>query len=162
MLRRVRGALVLTVTWAMGWGALGAAVGVVRVAVLVRAGVPLERVSSLVPAIAQHWALYGAIGGILFSGALTLAGRRPRSVEALAPRRTARWGAGVGTVVAALVTAAPLALGGGPLSPVLAILFISLATAVGAATAGGVVHIAQRAPATRPAALGATHLPPAG
>jgi hypothetical protein len=146
----------------VGWGLVGLAVGAVRGALLVAAGIPRELVLPLVTGGALRWAAFGAVGGAIFAGALFAARGRLRSIEALPPGRASRWGALAGVLVAVAVLAIPLAVGAPLLPAGSAPLVLGLATTAGAGLAGGVVAVARRAPVTLPGAGDARRLPPAG
>ncbi len=90
-LRRIRAALGMGVTWAVGWGLVGFGI---------------ELIQEIVPgwngAIVDIWptalALPAFIGGVAFSGVLGIAGRRRRLDEMSLPR-FAGWGALGGLLV---------------------------------------------------------------
>jgi hypothetical protein len=99
--RRIRGALVMGVTWAAAWGLGG---------VLIALG------SRFLPGGPPHFdapppamAYPGFVGGVLFSVILGIAARRRRFSE-LSVRQFAAWGAASGLAVS-LVPAALVALG---------------------------------------------------
>lgn len=105
-LLRIRGALGMGLTWAIGWALVGLLIGVT---------------SKLLPFLPWHaffWvfdaplpalAVPGFVGGVLFSAVLGITGRRRRFDELSLPRFTA-WGA-VGGLLLSLVPATMVSLG---------------------------------------------------
>jgi hypothetical protein len=94
MLRRIRAALTVGVTWALGWLPVGCAIGIA----MGWFRLPSREDTAIVLAI---WAAFGGISGILF--ALLLGWfERGRSVEGLRPSRLMLWGtiAGAGIPLA--------------------------------------------------------------
>ena len=106
-LRRIRGAVGLGLTWAVGWALFGVLIGVTSVLL---PGLPwwdlfFEVFDAPLPALA----IPGFVGGALFSTVLGIAGRRRRFDELSLPRFGA-WGA-VGGLLLSLVPVAMTAVG---------------------------------------------------
>ncbi len=93
--RRVRGAVGMGLTWAVGWGLVGFLI---------------ELVQEIVPgwngALVDIWpvalALPAFFGGVIFSGVLSIAGRR-RSFDEISLPGFAAWGALGGLLLSALL-----------------------------------------------------------
>ena len=97
-LRRIRGAIGMGLTWAVGWALAGVLFGVVSLILPPAATSGFFRVfDAPLPALA----LPGFIGGAIFSVVLGIAGRRRRFDELSLPR-VAAWGA-VGGLLLSLV-----------------------------------------------------------
>ena len=106
-LRRIRGAVGMGLTWAVGWALFGVLIGVTSVLL---PGLPwwdlfFEVFDAPLPALA----IPGFVGGALFSTVLGIAGRRRRFDELSLPRFGA-WGA-VGGLLLSLVPVAMTAVG---------------------------------------------------
>ena len=103
--RRIRGAIGMGVTWAVGWALAGLLIGVTS---LLLPGLPWDAFFEMFDAPLPALAIPGFIGGALFSVVLGIAGHRRRFDELSLPRFAA-WGAVggllVGLVPAAMVTA---------------------------------------------------------
>ena len=106
-LRRVRGAIGMGLTWAVGW----TVVGMLGVVVAGALGLNTDVVDVWLPVFAYP----GFLGGVTFSTVLGIAGRRKR-LEELSVPRFALWGAAAGLtvslipagmVLAGLATATP-------------------------------------------------------
>jgi hypothetical protein len=135
-LKRIRGAIVMGVLWAVVWAPVGILIG----AIVDRDG-----------KMDEPWILVGAlpgfIGGVVFSVVLAIAARRRRFHE-LSTRRFATWGALAGMLVGAI----PFALG--TLNPRvpgwLPFVFVAAVTLLSAFSAAGSLALArmgeQRAP----------------
>ena len=123
-LRRIRGAIVMGVIWAIGWGFVGGAVmeGIVD---------PHGRIADIWPAVLG---IPGFFGGILFSAVLSIAERRRRFEELSLPRFGA-WGA----VAGALLTLPAIALFGAGVA-----ILVPL-TVLGAASSTASLVLARRA-----------------
>ncbi len=131
-LRRIRGALGMGLTWAVAWLGVGAIIGLVT-AVLS----PASTLSGLAVWVG-FVALFGFIGGAIFSTVLGIAEGRRRFDEMSLPRFAA-WGAVGGllvTLVMALVFGDPVM---GLLGPA------SVLTLLGAGSAAGSLALARRA-----------------
>jgi hypothetical protein len=94
-LRRIRGAIGIGLTWALGWAPIGALVGLIVGAVF---GFPL---GGIAVDYAELFAVLGLIGGGLFSTVLRVTERSRRFDELSLPRFTA-WGALGGLVLGGL------------------------------------------------------------
>lgn len=145
-LRRIRGAVGMGLSWAVGWALFGLTIGVA---------------SKLLPFLPWHYffdifdaplpalAMPGFIGGALFSTVLGVAGRRRRFDELSLPRFAA-WGAVggllLGLVPAAMVTVGLATMGDGALGlwQLTAVVSGPLAL-LGAASASGSLLLARRA-----------------
>ena len=82
-LRRIRGAVGMGVTWAVGWALAGVMIGVSSVLL---PGLPWEIFFDVFDAPLPALALPGFVGGVIFSGVLGIAGRRRRFDELSLPR----------------------------------------------------------------------------
>jgi hypothetical protein len=117
-LKRVRGAIGMGLTWAVGWAAFGLLIGVSS---LLFPGLPWwDPFFRVFDAPLPAMALPGFVGGMLFSLVLGVGGRRRRFHE-LSLGRVALWGAAGG----ALLSLVPVTMVG-----------LGLATASGSATLG--------------------------
>ena len=105
-LRRIRGALGMGVTWAVGWALVGLLIGVSS---LLLPGLPWDSFFEFFDAPLPALAVPGFFGGVLFSAVLGIAGRRRRFDELSLPRFAA-WGA-VGGLLLSLVPAAMVTVG---------------------------------------------------
>ena len=105
-LRRIRGAVGMGLTWAVGWGLAGLLIGVSSVLL---PGLPWEVFFEFFDAPLPALALPGFVGGAVFSTVLGIAGRRRRFDELSLPRFAA-WGA-VGGLLLGLFPAALVAVG---------------------------------------------------
>jgi hypothetical protein len=99
---RLRGAVGMGLTWAVGWAIAGVLIGVTS---LLLPGLPWARFFEVFDAPLPALAIPGFVGGALFSVVLGIAGRRRRFHELSLPRFAA-WGA-LGGV---LLTLFPFAL----------------------------------------------------
>jgi hypothetical protein len=104
--RRIRGAVGMGVTWALGWAVVGVLIGVTSKLV---PGLPWDSFFRFFDAPLPALAVPGFLGGALFSTVLGIAGRRRRFDELSLPRFAA-WGA-VGGLLLSLVPAALVAVG---------------------------------------------------
>ena len=129
--RRIRGALLMGLTWAAVWAPLAVLIGVL-----------IDPDGSMDEMWVAVGAYPGFLGGVLFSAVLGIAARR-HGFEALSLSRVAAWGAVAGLLVGAL----PFAVGE-PTSelPVwlLAAVVIGATTLLSAASAAGSLVIARR------------------
>lgn len=105
-LTRVRGALGMGLTWAVGWALFGLLIGVSSILIPF---LPWERFFEVFDAPLPALAVPGFVGGVIFSVVLGIAGRRRRFDELSLPR-FAVWGA-VGGLLLSLVPAAMVAVG---------------------------------------------------
>jgi len=105
-LRRIRGAVGMGVTWALGWALFGLLIGVTSILL---PGLPWDAFFEVFDAPLPALAVPGFFGGALFSTVLGIAGRRRRFDELSLPRFAA-WGA-VGGLLLGLVPAAMVAVG---------------------------------------------------
>jgi ABC-type dipeptide/oligopeptide/nickel transport system permease component len=88
-LRRIRGAIGMGLTWAIGWGLAGLLIGV---ASILLPGLPWDRFFEVFDAPLPALAVPGFFGGVFFSMVLGIAGRRRRFRELSLPVFAA-WGA---------------------------------------------------------------------
>ena len=156
--RRVRGALGMGVTWAIGWALFGLLIGVTS---LLFPDLPwwdafFRSFDAPLPALAMP----GFIGGVLFSAVLGIAGRR-HTFEELSLPRVAAWGA-VGGLALGLVPAALVLVGLGTPRADLVLWQVTAATCgpsvlLGAASAAGSLALARQA--ERQALPGARYAP---
>jgi hypothetical protein len=133
-LRRIRGALGLGLTWAVGWFLVGMGIEIIH-------NIwpnPLGSAVDIWPAALAYPAF---LGGLVFSTVLGIAGRRRRFDESSLPRFAA-WGA-LGGLTLGLFPAAFLALGG--VSVAEAAATIGTLILLGAASASGSLILARRA-----------------
>ena len=105
-LRRIRGAVGMGLTWAVGWALFGVLIGVTSVLL---PGLPWHLFFEVFDAPLPALAIPGFVGGALFSAVLGIAGRRRRFDE-LSLLRFGAWGA-VGGLLLSLVPAAMTAVG---------------------------------------------------
>jgi hypothetical protein len=105
-LRRMRGAIGMGVTWAVGWAAFGILIGVSS---LLLPGLPWDRFFEVFDAPLPAMAVPGFFAGAIFSVVLAVAGRRKRFDELSLPRFAA-WGA-VGGLMLSLLPAAMVSVG---------------------------------------------------
>jgi len=137
-LRRIRGAVGMGLTWALGW----APIGVVAGAGLWLLGDPLGRsLGNLVEINGLAFGLLGFVGGSLFSVGLRLTEGRRRFDELTIPRFSA-WGGVGGLAVGAFAGVTGL-WGASGYSP-LALGVACLAAALGAGSAATTLVLAQR------------------
>lgn len=105
-LRRIRGALGMGLTWAVGWALSGMFIGL---ASILLPGLPWHYFFAVFDAPLPALAVPGFFGGVLFSTVLGIAGRR-RMFDELSLPRVAAWGA-LGGVLLSLLPAAMVAVG---------------------------------------------------
>ena len=107
--RRVRGILGVSVTWGVVWGVLGSALSAALLWWTSRHDAALEMpgVVASLPTMFVFWSTLGAFSGAVFA-TLLLGFERRRSVDTLAGRRVAVWGALGGATLPLVV----IALGG--------------------------------------------------
>ena len=144
--RRIRGAVGMGLTWAVGWAFAGLLIGV---ASALLPGLPWDAFFRVFDAPLPALAIPGFVGGVLFAAVLGIAGRRRRFDELSLPRFAA-WGA-VGGLLLSLVPAAMVAVGlaslGRPdfgLWQLTAVISAPL-TLLSAVSASGSLALAQRA-----------------
>lgn len=104
--RRIRGAVGMGVTWALGWAVAGVLIGVTSKLV---PGLPWDSFFEVFDAPLPALAIPGFFGGVFFSTVLGIAGRRRRFRELSLPRFAA-WGA-AGGLLLSLFPAALFAVG---------------------------------------------------
>lgn len=129
-LRRLRGAVGMGVTWAIGWFGLGALLGLVAFG--------MDASGTLINAFVSGAA--GFLGGSVFSVVLSLT-EGHRRFDQLSLPRFALWGAVGGGVVAALQMVVLTMIGGAP--PLL--LFVGIQALIGAGSAAGTLALARKA-----------------
>lgn len=105
-LRRIRGAIGMGVTWALGWALFGLMIGVSS---RLLPGLPWDAFFEVFDAPLPALAVPGFVGGVLFSVVLGIAGRR-RTFDELSLPRFALWGA-AGGLLLSLVPAAMVGVG---------------------------------------------------
>ena len=135
-LQRIRGALGMGLTWAVGWAPVGAVTGLVAGVVL---GLPLGEIAAN---YAQMFAVLGFIGGSMFSTVLRITEGRRRFDQLLLPRFAA-WGAVGGLSLGTLAVAAGV-VGLGGLTP-FTVAVVGAAGLLGAGSAAGSLALARRA-----------------
>lgn len=137
-LRRLRGALGMGVTWAVGWAPLGAVLGWV-IWILFDPPVGL---GAIVTANATSFGLLGFMGGALFSGVLRLAEGR-RSFDQLSLPRFTAWGAVGGVLLGGIGVFG--SLWGSGSTPLLSGVVLGVSAALGAGSAAGTLALARQA-----------------
>ena len=95
-LRRIRAALWIGLTWALGWAVVGAIFGATI------ATITGEPAAAIIDLWGEAMGALGLVAGVAFSSILLLAERRRSLVEFSLPRFTA-WGAAGGLVVGLLI-----------------------------------------------------------
>lgn len=98
LFRRIRGAIGMGVTWAVGWALAGVLIGV---ASILLPSLPWDAFFNIFDAPLPALAVPGFVGGLVFSAVLVVAGRRRRFDELSLPRFAA-WGAVGGLLLAAV------------------------------------------------------------
>jgi len=137
-LRRIRGALGLGFTWALGWAPIGALLGSALWIILD----PPVGWLALAEINAMAFGALGFAGGTLFSMVLGVAEGRTRFDELKLPR-FAGWGAVGGLLLGGLTVAAGFWGAGG--IPLIGITVVGGATLLGAASAAGSLWVARQA-----------------
>ena len=145
-LKRIRGAVGVGLTWAVGWSSVGAVIGLVYffLVIGVASGLPL---GVFMAAYVRMFATLGFLGGAIFSTVLRIAEGRRRFDELSLPRFAA-WGALGGLLLGVIALSGwagtlPVVLGRvmGPMDFVVA----GVATLLGAGSAAGSLALARRA-----------------
>lgn len=135
-LQRIRGAIGIGLTWAVGWAPVGAVTGLIIGVVF---GFPL---GGIAVNYAQLFGVLGFIGGTMFSVVLRITEGR-RRFDQLSLPRFAVWGAMGGLSLGTLaVIAGVVGLGG--FSPI-TVAVVSAAGLLGAGSAGSALALARRA-----------------
>ena len=134
LLRRIRGAVGMGLTWGAGWAPLGALTGWIVGTIL---GFPL---GGVVRNYAILFAMLGFVGGAIFSSVLSLAERR-RSFEQLSLPRFIIWGALGGFLLGGLSVGGGRLFGAG--LDVLGAVIAGTTTLLGAGSAAGTLAIAR-------------------
>jgi hypothetical protein len=111
-LKRIRGALGMGLTWALGWAVAGLLIGGASVLL---PGLPWDSFFRVFDAPLPALAVPGFFGGAVFSIVLGVAGRRRRFAE-LSVGRVALWGA-IGGFVLSLIPAGMVLVGLATLRP---------------------------------------------
>jgi len=132
-LQRIRGAIGIGVTWAVGWAPIGAIVGWITGLAL---GFPLAAIATN---YGMMFGVVGFVGGTIFSSVVRIAEGR-RSFEQLSMRRFVAWGAVGGLVLGGLSVALGL-LGAG--ANVLGAVIAGLTTLLGTGSAAGTLALAR-------------------
>ena len=130
LLRRLRAAVGMGVTWAVAWLGLGVAAGL--------AAFDLGAIGLMVNALASGAA--GFVGGVAFAAVLGLADSRRRFDELSLPR-VACWGALGGALVGGLQLAVFAAIGSVP-NP---LMLVAVQGLIGAGSAAGTLALARGA-----------------
>jgi len=145
-LKRIRGALGMGLSWAVGWSAIGAVFGLVYFFRVIGVGSELS-LGVFMASYIRIFATLGFFGGAIFSTVLRLTEGRHRFDELSLPRFAA-WGALGGLLLGVIaLTGAlgpvPLVLGRvmGPMD----FLVAGVATLLGAGSAAGSLALARRA-----------------
>jgi hypothetical protein len=147
-LQRIRGAVGMGLTWAAGWAPIGAVVGAVLHVLL--PGTPIG-LGSVVALNATTFAVLGFVGGTIFATTLRLTEGHHRFDELSLPR-FAGWGAVGGLILGAVaVTAGLWGAGFGSLGAAM----MGAATLLGAGSAAGSLALARRADDPKPLEAGA-------
>ncbi len=133
-LRRIRGAVGMGLTWAVGWALVGVLIGVSSL--LLPMGWFVDVFDAPLPALAVP----GFFCGATFSMVLGIAGRRRRFDELSLPRFAA-WGALGGL----LLGLPPVAVAGPTAGPAAIAVVLGTLTLLGAASASGTLMLARRA-----------------
>lgn len=141
-LRRLRGAVGMGVTWAVGWAVVGILIGV---ASILLPFLPWEIFFGIFDAPLPALAWPGFFAGATFSVVLGIAGRRRRFDELSLP-----WMAGWGALGGAVFGSLPVALiasGGAPIAQLalLAGVWGGTVTVLSAASAAGTLLVARKA-----------------
>lgn len=154
-LRRLRGAIGMGLTWAVGWAGFGLLIGVTS---KLLPGRLWDRFFEVFDAPLPAMAVPGFIGGVMFSLVLGTVARH-RRFEELSLRRVVIWGA-CGGVLVGLLPAAMVAVGlatlnasGAGLLSFTAMIAVPLAV-LGSASASATFLIARRAHQHRSLAAG--------
>ncbi len=135
-MQRIRGAIGIGLTWAVGWAPVGAVTGLITGVVL---GFPLGGIAAN---YAELFAVLGFIGGSMFSTVLRVAEGR-RRFDQLSLPRFAVWGAVGGLALGMLaVTLGVVGLGG--ITP-LTVAVVGAAGLLGAGSASGSLVLARKA-----------------
>ena len=135
-LQRMRGAVGIGLTWAVGWAPVGAVTGLIAGVVL---GFPLGEIAAN---YAATFGVLGFVGGTMFSTVLSIADGR-RRFDQLSLRRFVAWGALGGFLLGGLAVTAGL-LGAGGLS-VLGVVIAGTSTLLGAGSAAVSLALARTA-----------------
>jgi hypothetical protein len=133
--QRIRGAVGIGVTWAVGWAPIGAIIGWITAAVF---GFPAGAVTAN---YALMFGLLGLLGGAMFSSLLSLT-ERHRGFHELSMPRFVAWGAMGGLALGGLSVAAGL-LGAGITT--LGAVMAGTVTLLGAGSAAATLAIARAA-----------------
>jgi hypothetical protein len=140
-LRRVRGAVVMGLTWAVVWAPVGVLIGMI-----------VDPDGSMDEPWVAVGALPGFLGGVAFAAVLGVVGRRRRFDELSLPRFTA-WGAAAGLLVGGSWVV--LALASDPPRWLLNVLVVGSLTLLSAVSAAGSLALARMAEQREPPGAGA-------
>lgn len=148
-MKRLRGAVVLALTWAVAWAVGGILIGASSI---VLPWLPWDAFFRVFDAPLPALAIPGFVGGLIFSAVLGVAEHR-RQFEELSAARFAAWGA-LGGLLLTLIPASAVLLGSATvvegaheLWPLTLILVVPL-TALSAASASGSLWLAKRSDTT--------------
>ena len=135
-MQRIRGAIGIGLTWAVGWAPVGALTGLITGVLL--GGVPLGVIATN---YAVMFGVLGLVGGTIFSTVLGLAEGRRRFDQLSLPRFVG-WGALGGLLLGVLAVTAGI-LGSG--LTILGAAIAGVSTLLGAGSAAGTLAIARAA-----------------
>jgi hypothetical protein len=133
-LQRIRGAVGIGLTWAVGWAPLGAIAGWVTASIF-----NFHPADEVMANFAIAFSVLGLAGGAIFSTVLGIAERR-RSFAKLSLARFTAWGAVGGLILGGLAAAGGL-LGAG--ATVLGAAIVGASTLLGAASAATTLAVAR-------------------
>jgi hypothetical protein len=136
-LRRIRGAIGMGLTWAVGWSLTGVLIGVAW-----NLGVPMEWFIRVFDAPLPALAVPGFFAGTTFSVVLGIAGRRRRFDELSLPKFAA-WGAAGGLMLGLV----PIAAAGAGMSGATMAVALGTLTLLSGASATVSLAVARRADA---------------
>jgi len=137
MLRKLRGAFGLALTWAVGWGITGFAL-IAVMWVVAQPEWPFFRLGGPFALLAAG---SGFLAGGAFAGLLGTVHRKKRLAD-LSAKRMAIWGAAAGAILPVALTVGSLLLSTGLDLRVIGIMGLGI-TGLGAATGGGLVALAK-------------------
>ena len=136
-LRRIRGAVGMGLTWAVGWVLGGVLIGITSILL---PGLPWELLFGFADPLVPLLALPGFVGGVVFSTVLGIAGRRRRFNELSLPRFAA-WGAVGGLLLGLFPSLVAVSTGGASVAA--AAVIIGTLTLLSAVSASGSLALAR-------------------